>query len=142
MSETRTWNLKEVKAVIGVFTLETAGDDDFISVTRDQDFFKDGVDCNGKVYRYACNDPRGTITITLHASSQENGILSLMFYIDALTMSGIFPVIIMDMGGRDVHVAALCWFVKLPDRNYTKKSGELKWVIRCADIDSFLGGGK
>ena len=142
MSHTRTFNLKDFKCVVAVYPLETSGFDGFVKVTRDQPFFQDGVDCNGNVYRWANNDPRGTIEITLTATSGENAYLSLLYYIDCLTLSGIFPVVLMDLSSHDVHVASLCWITKIPDRVYAKSSGEAVWVIRAASVDSFLGGGK
>lgn len=140
MEATRTYNLANYICIVGVYQLKTAGEGDFVKVTRDSPDFKDKVDVEGRVIRWAQTDPRGTIEISLMGSSQENAILSGMQLLDMLTYSGIFPVTLVDKNGSDTHMSALCWIPQMPDANYAKTVGVRVWKIRSADVMSFLGG--
>lgn len=118
------------------------GDDEFISITQNEDDFtaKSGVD--GEVTRSRNKNRITRIVLTLQATSASNDILSAIHNLDLKTDggSGIFPIQVRDRAGTQVFIAPEAWIVKAPDLKFAKESGQTPWLIDCAEPERFDGG--
>ena len=141
MPATKTWDLKELKTVIGPFALQgEAEDGDVVIVARDEQSFTKGVGATGEVVRSKTNNRAGTITIRLMQSSAMNISMSLIMASDELLNAGVVPFLIADNSGFDYHIAPEIWLQKPPDGVYGKAAGTREWIFDAADLDMFFGG--
>lgn len=134
-----TYNPKDIDIIVGGFIMSGFSDDK-VKVNRDEDAWKDEAGADGEVVRYATNDKRGQIEITLQQTSSANLILSTLQKADELSGAGAIPVIVKDSRGKDLHVAPTAWIVKIPEASYSKGVQVRTWVIRTDHLQSFLGG--
>lgn len=134
-----TYDPKKIDVIIAGNIISGFGDE-VVSVERDADAFEDDIGAQGDVVRYATNDKRGLITITLLQTSASNLSLSALAKADELSGAGIFPAAVRDNGGQDLHLAAQAWIRKVPKATY-KKGVEMRvWEIRTNNLVNFLGG--
>lgn len=137
----RTFDMKNMKVVVGTFEVKGFADGDVLTVDRMSDTFTDSVGADGEVERGKSNDFRGTITIVTQQTSPVNISLSNLMLLDEVSAGGIVPIALMDTGGNDVHVAPECWLVKPPTGTYGKEVGKNRsWVFRAANVSVFFGG--
>jgi hypothetical protein len=134
-----TYNPKDISVVIGGFVLSGFADDK-VRVFREADAWDDEVGCDGDVVRFASNDKRGEIEITLLQTSSSNLTLSTLAKTDELSGAGTFPAIVQDSRGSDLHVAATAWVKKIPEAKYRKGVVSRVWRIRTDNLQTFLGG--
>lgn len=114
--------------------------EDVVTVARVEDAITDDVGADGEVIRILSNDRRGTITISLLQTSASNLVLSVLANADELLGGNVFPVLIADNRGLDLHVGAEAWVVKQPDAIYNKSNTPREWELRVADLRMVLGG--
>lgn len=138
-----TYDAKSVKIVFGPMLMSGFGDGDFITINQDAETYTDEVGSDGEVVRSRSNDNRGTITITLQASSLLNQALSLFHEADKVAPNlalGVAPFLCTDLNGLSLHAASQAWIQKPADVAYGRESGTREWVIRCADLISNIAG--
>jgi hypothetical protein len=128
-----------VSVIVGTVTLEALAEDSFVDAERKTDAFTDSVSNEGKVTRIHSSDRRGTIKVTLEASSDSNDYLSTLAITDDLTKLGTFPVFIKDNNGTDLATAPEAWITKIPNLKKGKELGKVEWTINCAELVLFLG---
>lgn len=114
--------------------------EDQIAVDRESNQIEDEIGADGDVARRVTNDRRGTITITLLQTSRSNLILSGLAVADELSGSVIFPVVIKDQRGNDVHIAANAWVQKMPRTVYRMGIESRVWTLRTNYLNMFVGG--
>lgn len=134
-----TYNPKDIDITVGGF-IASGFADDKVTVKRDEDAWKDEAGADGEVVRYATNDKRGEIEITLQQTSSFNLTLSTLAKADELTGAGTIPVIVKDSRGNDLHVAPTAWIVQIPEAKYSKGVQVRVWRIRTDNLQNFLGG--
>ena len=111
-----------------------------VTVSRAEDAIIDVIGADGEVTRILSNDRRGNIEISLQNTSSSNLILSILANADELTGGSVFPVLIKDNRGNDLHAAAECWIQKQPEVIYDKTEAPRVWIIRCADLRMVVAG--
>lgn len=130
---------KDVTVMVAGNVLEGFAADKIV-VAREANQSEDEVGSDGDVARRITNDKRGTFTITLLQTSRSNLILSGLALADEASGNGIFPVVIKDQRGNDVHIGAACWIQKMPDGAYGAAINSRAWVIRTNNLKAFYGG--
>jgi hypothetical protein len=141
MPSQRTFDLKNMKVIVGVTQITGFGDGDSIRVERMSDTFTDSVGGDGEVERGKTNDYRGTITISVQQTSPTLKLLSDVMLADEVSNGGVVPIAVLDSVGFDAHIAAECWLVKPPAAVYGKEIGKNReWTFRAASLDMFFGG--
>lgn len=130
---------KEVTVMIADNIIEGFADAKIL-VERESDAVIDEAGPDGDVARLITNDFRGTFTITLLQTSRSNLILSRLAKADALSGNGIFPVVIKDNRGNDLHIGATSWIRKMPASAYSKSVETRVWAIRTSNLNQTVGG--
>lgn len=135
----QTYDPKEI--IVGVNgNIITGFSEDVVTVSRAEDAIKDEVGADGEVVRILSNDRRGIIVISLLPTSPSNLILSVLGNADEVTGGSVFPVLIRDNRGNDLHVASEAWITKPPDAVYNKTAAPRVWTLRAADLRMVHGG--
>jgi len=134
-----TYNPKDISVLVAGIVLSGFADDK-VRVFRDADAWEDEVGADGEVVRYATNDKRGEIEITLQQTSSSNLVLSGLAKADELTGSGTVPVIVKDNRGNDLHLAPTSWIKQIPEGKYSKTPNARVWRIRTDNLTNLLGG--
>lgn len=130
---------KDVTVMVAGFVLEGFAEDKIV-VEREANQIEDEIGTDGDVVRRVTNDKRGSFTITLLQTSRSNLVLTNLARADELSGNGIFPVIIKDNRGNDVHLGASCWIQKIPSAAYGAAVETRAWVIRTNNLNATLGG--
>jgi hypothetical protein len=136
----RTYDPKQCLAIIGGIPMSGFADGTFISIERTSDTFSKVSGADGIVSRAKTNDRSGVLTLTLCQTSPSNDVLSGIALTDELTNAGIVPVLVKDLSGRSVYVAAFGWVKKPPTGEFGKEIGDREWTLDLADLDMFAGG--
>jgi hypothetical protein len=92
------------------------------------------------VARRVTNDRRGTITLSLLQTSRSNLVLSTLAVADELSGNVVFPVVIKDQRGNDLHIAASAWIRKMPRTEYRAGVAMRAWELRTNYLNMFVGG--
>lgn len=135
-----TYDPKDVILVVAGAIITGYAQDTFIQVEREANQVEDEVGAEGDVVRRITNDKRGTITATLLQSSRSNLILSGLARLDELNGNGIFPVIVKDNRGQDLHLAPNSWIQKMPTVTYRAGVEGRVWLIRTSNLQMVVGG--
>lgn len=130
---------KEVTVMVAGNVLEGFADAKIL-VERESDAVIDEAGPDGDVVRLLTNDFRGTFTITLLQTSRSNLILSRLAKSDALSGNGVFPVVIKDNRGNDLHIGATSWIRKVAPAAYSKSVEVRAWAIRTSNLNTTVGG--
>ena len=130
---------KEVTVMVNGNVLEGFAADKIL-VSRGNNQVEDEVGADGDVARRITNDKRGSFTITLLQTSRSNAILSALAIADEATGNTLFPVVIKNQRGLDVHRGAVSWVQKIPDAADGAAINTRAWVIRTNNMNMFLGG--
>lgn len=111
-----------------------------ITSSYDSKAFDDQVSADGFAVRIMSADMRGSIKFTLDQSSPSNDLLTRQAQLDRLTGAGKGPVLFRDLNGTSYDGAADAWIEKIPDGANGSESESREWVIRCGQLDHFVGG--
>ncbi len=136
----KTYDANEVSVIVGSRVILGFIQGDAVTVVRESDSFSDNVGLDGEVTRSANKDKRGTITLTLQQSSNDNDFLSALSQTDELSGLGVVPVLIRDANGTSLYESAEAWIMKPADGSKSQESGERAWIVRCAKLAMFSGG--
>ena len=136
----KTYLAHEVSVIVGVRPITGLASGDAVTVEREADSWTDSVGINGEVTRSGSADKRGTVTIKLQQTAEDNDYLSGLAVADELSSKGVVPLLIRDTNGRSLYVAEQSWIKKPANAPFAKEAGEREWVIRCARLEMFSGG--
>jgi len=95
----KTYSAKHVNFIAGAFKLEGWGEDDMITVTRDEGRWVKTVGADGRVSRSFVASTAGTVAITVMQTSDANETLSGLLLTDENTLAGQIPLAIQDTLG-------------------------------------------
>jgi len=135
-----TYDPKDIIITVAGAIITGYAQDTFVQVDRESNQVEDEVGAEGDVARRMTNDKRGSITITLLQTSPANLILSGLARVDQLSGDGIFPVLVKDNRGNDLHVAPNSWIQKMPQTSYRAGIETREWVIRTSNLQMIVGG--
>ena len=136
----KTYNCKDVSVIVGARVLTGFAEDSKVVLARTSDAFTSVVGTDGEVTRAKSNDKRGTITISLMQSSDDNDFLSALANADELSGAGVTNVLVKDNSGRALHSAPEAWVQKQPDCEYNREAGSREWILECAQLNNTIGG--
>lgn len=139
MSDLATYDPKDIEVIVSGLIIAGFADEK-VRVEREANLVDDESGANGDVARVINNDKRGTITITLLQTSKSNAALSVLAKADEFNGTGVFPVMVKDTRGNDLHVAAQAWIRKIPSASYSKKPETRVWEIRSNNLQMLVGG--
>lgn len=134
-----TYDPKEIIVSVNGQIL-TGFSEDVVTVTRAEDSVRDEVGADGEVVRILSNDRRGEIRVSLLPTSASNLVLSVLQNADEVTGGSVFPLLVQDNRGNDLHVAGEAWIQKPPDAVYNKTAAPRVWILRAADLRMVHGG--
>lgn len=134
-----TYDPKAVIITIGGVPMSGYADGTFCEISRDAQAFTKVVGADGTTTRVKSNNTGGTLTVTLKQSSPSNDVLSSFAQADALTNSGVVPILVKDLSGNSDYFSATGWVQKLPDSIFANEINNRVWVFDLADVDIFVG---
>lgn len=135
----KTYIPSRVSVIYGTTVLEGLAEDSFVDAEFMTDTWTDVIDNNGKVTRVGTRDRRGTIKVTLLASSDSNDYLSTMCIADQLSGKGTLPIAVKDNSGTDLVTGAEAWIKKMPKLAKGKDLGKNEWTFTVSEMVQFLG---
>lgn len=117
-------------------------DGEFIRIEQITEDFKSKVGVDGQTTRSKTKDRRAKITVILMQSSDSNIILSAISNIDreAANGAGVGALLIRDIGGTSLYMAAEAWIAKAPDVAFAGEAGPREWTFECAKLIRVDGG--
>lgn len=139
----KTYNPRRVTFSFKGFNFSAFAEGTFIKVSRNEDGFTTQVGSNGDVTRTKNLNRTGKVTLTIVATSLENDILAALYVADENAVAaspGVGALQIKDLSGNMRVRAAQAWVMKIPDVERAKESGNVEWVIECAELEVFPGG--
>lgn len=135
-----TYDPKDVILTVAGNIITGYAQDTFIEVDREANQVEDEAGAEGDVVRRITNDRRGSITITLLQTSRSNLILSGLARADELSGDGVFPVLVKDNRGNDLHAAPNSWVQKMPRTVYRSGIEGREWILRTSNLQMVVGG--
>lgn len=113
----------------------------FISIDRDADMWSKQIGASGEGARTKSNDRSGKITLTLMKTSDSNQVLSALALIDEQSNGGAVPVVVEEVGTKNVYVCETAWIKKMPTSDFAKgEAGSREWVFETDVITLNVGG--
>jgi hypothetical protein len=136
----KTYDFKKVAVLVSFVPLVGFIDGDAVTVEMNDDDWELIVGADGEPTRSKKNNKSGRITVRLQASSLSNDYLDGLRKLDDLTGLGQIPIMIKDLFGTDLVVAAACWLVKPPAMTFGRSSSQREWIFESGSIDLSQGG--
>ncbi|AIQ61858.1 hypothetical protein PSTEL_00655 [Paenibacillus stellifer] len=130
MAEARTYDANDITVTVdGVYL--TGFSEDLVTVAKDEDNISVKVGAQGDVIVNKVNNPLGTITITLQATSPQ------VPFLDKLARTGQkVPVIVTNNGEpKEIGTATEAIIKKPADREYGAEAGDRSYEFQCLDLD-------
>ena len=135
----KTYNPSRVTVVMNGFPMTGFADGTFVNITMQSDGITTSVGADGEIARAINTDRRCTVTISLQQTSPGNAYLSTLFSMDTLTCGGtIGPILIQDLCGETLFMAAQAWVVKPADVEFSKEISTRAWQIETAAPVTYL----
>lgn len=135
-----TYDPKDVVVSVAGTIITGFAEDSQVRIERAEDSWGDVSGADGEVARWATNDRRGEVTVSLMQTSISNLFLSNKINADELEADGVFELVIQDTRGNDLHSSGSAWIKKPAAASYRKGIETREWVIRCADLNTIIGG--
>lgn len=141
MSEVYTYDFKQVSCICGPNALTGfAEGDDAISVEPQAEQFKTSIGADGEATRSKTNNYSSKVTIKLMKTSPAMDILNAFYQADRLSNSGIFPFLLKDNNGSELHAAEKMWIEKPPTAPFGESSPVREWTLFTHNMVSNYGG--
>jgi len=137
----KTYDFKQVACIVGkdIITGFAEGDD-AISVEFLQEDWQLTVGADGESTRAKSNNQAARVTLKLMQTSDSNDLLNAYYQADKASNSGLFPFLLKDNNGRELHVAEQMFIEKRPDPTHGQNVNEREWVLLTGLMVSNFGG--
>lgn len=138
----RHYNAREITInFAGLDLNKGAGEDEFVSIEEDEDFFTITKGVDGEITRNERPNNSMMVTITLMASSDTNDKLSAIHELDRRTPggAGVAPFLYRNRLGTDLLASAEAFITKRPTRTRGKQVGTVQWVFQVCFPENFSG---
>lgn len=109
--------------------------DTFVSATRNNDSWSINVGSGGDATRTKSGDKSGRVELTLLAESTSNAVLDAFEKQDQASGTGLGALLIKDLSGGDVVLAATAWIVKPPDQEKASTGSNRVWMFETDDLE-------
>lgn len=136
----KTYDPARIVMIVGPHKIEGTAPGKRVKITHPDKYnMVEGTD--GEVARGKTNFSSITIEIELLQTSESNDVLSGYFTTDDITPGGVpLPIMIKDLDGTSLWIAAGAWATKMPDVEYTDTPGNNVWQFKTGPASSFVGG--
>ena len=138
----KTYSAKHVNFLAGVAKIEGWGEDDMITVTRDEGRWVKTVGADGRPSRSFIASTAGTVEINVMQTSEANEILSALLLTDETTLKGQVPLVIQDTLGGSTYSSTDAWLQGPPSVSLSKDVSEYTWTFDCGDLSMYVTGGE
>lgn len=129
-----TYNMNEIEFSVAGIPIQGGGENDFLSIERDEDAFTKVIGADGEAVRSKTNNLGGRVMLTLRVTSPINGILQGMALIDEETGAVVVPLnILVPANGLEIF-AEESWLLRMPNIPLGKTVGEVQWTFDCAAL--------
>ena len=140
MSEVKTYDFKQVQCILGANILTGFADGDAISMEYESNLFNLTVGADGEATRSKTNNRSAKVTIKLLKTSTANDILNEFYQSDLLSNGGVFPFMLKDSNGVELHAAEKMWIEKEPSAPFGVDAPQREWTLRTHFMVSNFGG--
>ncbi|MBY9077278.1 DUF3277 family protein [Paenibacillus sp. HN-1] len=130
MAEAKTYDANDVTVTVnGVYL--TGFSEDLVTVAKDEDNISVKVGAQGDVIVNKVNNPLGTITVTLQATSPQ------VPYLDKIARSSQVVAVSVVYNGdpKETSTATEAIIKKQADREYGAEAGDRTYEFQCLDLD-------
>ena len=139
----KIWSAAEVAGNFAGIQLKAENDDEFVSISKDDDNFtyKGGV--NGFGTRSRTSQRKYTVTLNLPQTSPTNQLLTPIHLADLAKDGnglGVGKLTFSDTNGTTVFGGQEAWIIKMPDWRAAAESDTVAWVFHVHDGKFNLGG--
>lgn len=132
MNEVHVYSFQNIICALGTHMPKGFATDNSISITALGDGVTDEAGADGEVVMNVPNDSRYEVKLAMKYGSKTNAWLLNQYLRNQRSPgSGIFPILIKDLGGNDKFSASQAWVSKPADYAYGIKSGDQTWTIHC-----------
>lgn len=137
----KTYDFKQVACIVGkdIITGFAEGDD-AISIEFLQEDWQLTIGADGEGTRAKSNNHGARVTLKLMQTSDANDLMNAYYQSDKLSNSGLFPFLLKDNNGRELHVAEQMFIEKRPDPTHGQNVNEREWVLLTDSMNSNFGG--
>lgn len=137
----KTYDFKQVACIVGkdIITGFAEGDD-AITVEFLQEDWQLTMGADGEGTRAKSNNSAARVTLKLMQTSDANDLMNAYYQSDKLSNSGLFPFMLKDNNGRELHVAEQMFIEKRPDPSHGQNVGQREWVLLTDNMNSNFGG--
>lgn len=130
MSKVHVYSAKNVIAALGSHIPSGYSQDSFITVEAIGNGVEDDSGADGEVVINISQDRRLKISFKMQYQSATNTFLLNKYNANRLVPgSGLFPVVIKDLGGNPLVTCEQAWVVKPAGIAYGAKIGDQSWEI-------------
>ena len=136
----KSYNPKSVAVIVDGFQLTNFAEDTKVEVAFRNPAYDLMIGADGDGTRVQSNDNSATIKISLAQSSDSNDKLSAIALADRTNGGGIVTVMVKDISGRSLFVAAQAYIEKLPDSSFGKKVNSREWTFVTDNLIATVGG--
>jgi hypothetical protein len=123
----------------GLLSVEGFVDGTFISIRKDILPFTSGRTSDGQVGRLYQSDQTYTITLTLHAGSFSNDVLTKFWQLDEISQRGKFPLLVKDSSGSDLFFSTNTWIEGIPTLSKSASVDSRVWILRSSQAVINIG---
>lgn len=137
----KTYDFKQVACIVGkdIITGFAEGDDS-IAIEFLQEDWQLTVGADGEGTRAKTNNQAARLTLKLLQTSDANDLLNAYYQADKASNSGLFPFLLKDNNGRELHIAEQMFIEKRPDPTLGQNVSERVWVLLTDIMVSNFGG--
>lgn len=136
----RTYDPKKIVIIFGATIVTGYAEGTFVSIARNGDLFEKVRGADGGVDRVNKNANDFSVTLTLKQTSPTNLALSLLATADQAANAGVLPMVIKDLGGATLFVAAQAWIAKDPDDEESDGMSTREWKFDTGIAAKLSGG--
>lgn len=136
----KSYSPGEISVIVDGQIISGFAEGTFISVARDEDSSTFVPSATGGGSRTKNANKAGKFTFTLQQTSESNQALSDLLKADEDGDNSIFPVLVRDNSGADLHKAEQVYIVKYPQSDYAKELSNREWVLQAEVLEMNLGG--
>ena len=144
MSDVKNYNINRVSMILGGVALDSGfGEDDVFAFKPEGPAYGDKAGADGEVTRFATNERRFTLTITLMQSSDKNALLSGLVNLGLLSSNGsdVASILLKDNNGTTAIAAGKAWLTGFPELTLGKEVKPVQWTVRGVwELPLVIGG--
>ncbi len=124
-----------VKIALGNHIVTGYAEDSFVTIEPIGDGVTAKAGCDGEIVRSVDPNTRFSVKLSLLASSATHRFLTQKLEQDRKNGTGIFPILVKDLMGKEKFSADRAWVTKLPSNVKGKEAQNKEWTIETGQAD-------